>query len=45
MNKNPLKDLDQFLKQQASTLIHPPSLSEKVQPADASRISGLYFFA
>jgi len=33
-NKNPLKDLDQFLKQQASTLINPPSLSEKVQPTE-----------
>ena len=28
--KNTLKDLDEFLKQQAATLVAPASLSEKV---------------
>lgn len=40
-NKNPLKDLDQFLKQQASTLISPPSLSEKVQPSETTHTQTL----
>lgn len=31
-NKNPLKDLDQFLKQQASSFVNPTPLSEKVEP-------------
>jgi hypothetical protein len=30
-NKNPLKDLDLFLKQQASSFVNPTPLSEKIQ--------------
>jgi hypothetical protein len=30
-NKNPLKDLDLFLKQQASSLVSPTPLSERVK--------------
>lgn len=30
-NKNPLKDLDQFLKQQAASFVNPTPLSEKIQ--------------
>jgi hypothetical protein len=30
-NKNPLKDLDLFLKQQASSFVSPTPLSEKIQ--------------
>lgn len=29
-NKNPLKDLDQFLKQQAASFVSPTPLSEKI---------------
>lgn len=29
--KNTLKDLDEFLKQQAATLVSPPSLREKIE--------------
>lgn len=29
-NKNPLKDLDLFLKQQAASFVNPTSLSEKI---------------
>jgi hypothetical protein len=32
--KNTLKDLDEFLKQQAATLVTPSRLSEKSEPAD-----------
>ena len=39
-NKNPLKDLDLFLKQQAASFVNPTPLSEKIQeeetPAAAS---------
>lgn len=31
-NKNPLKDLDLFLKQQAASFVSPTPLSEKIQP-------------
>lgn len=30
-NKNPLKDLDLFLKQQASSFVNPTPLSEKIE--------------
>jgi hypothetical protein len=30
-NKNPLKDLDLFLKQQASSFVNPHTLSEKIE--------------
>ena len=30
-NKNPLKDLDLFLKQQAASFVNPTPLSEKIQ--------------
>jgi hypothetical protein len=30
-NKNPLKDLDLFLKQQAASFVSPTPLSEKIQ--------------
>ena len=30
-NKNPLKDLDQFLKQQAASFVSPTPLSEKIK--------------
>ncbi len=30
-NKNPLKDLDLFLKQQAASFVSPTTLSEKIQ--------------
>jgi hypothetical protein len=30
-NKNPLKDLDMFLKQQAASFVNPTPLSEKIQ--------------
>jgi hypothetical protein len=30
-NKNPLKDLDLFLKQQASSFVNPTPLSEKIK--------------
>lgn len=35
-NKNPLKDLDLFLKQQAASFVSPTPLSEKIQPAPPS---------
>ena len=31
MKKNPLNDLDQFLKQEASSIVTPSSLSEKLK--------------
>jgi putative IMPACT (imprinted ancient) family translation regulator len=39
-NKNPLKDLDLFLKQQASSFVNPTPLSEKIQeePTDAEHV-------
>jgi hypothetical protein len=41
--KNTLKDLDEFLKQQAATLVAPPKLSEKIEepvtPASAQEDS------
>lgn len=39
-NKNPLKDLDLFLKQQAASFVSPTPLSEKIQvetPAEETR--------
>ena len=36
-NKNPLKDLDQFLKQQASSFVNPTPLSEKVEPVASQK--------
>lgn len=38
-NKNPLKDLDLFLKQQAASFVSPTPLSEKIQPESKSEIS------
>lgn len=34
-NKNPLKDLDLFLKQQAASFVSPTPLSEKIQQPEA----------
>lgn len=34
--KNTLKDLDEFLKQQAAILVAPPKLSEKIEKPGAS---------
>lgn len=34
-NKNPLKDLDLFLKQQAASFVNPTPLSEKIQVTTA----------
>ena len=33
-NKNPLKDLDLFLKQQAASFVNPTPLSEKIQQSE-----------
>lgn len=33
-NKNPLKDLDLFLKQQAASFVSPTPLSEKIQTSE-----------
>lgn len=38
-NKNPLKDLDLFLKQQAASFVSPTQLSEKIQVETASEIT------
>lgn len=35
-NKNPLKDLDLFLKQQASSFVNPNTLSEKIEAESPS---------
>lgn len=41
MKKNPLNDLDQFLQQEASSIVSPASLSEKLkQPESATAPSG-----
>jgi len=37
-NKNPLKDLDLFLKQQAASFVNPTPLSEKIQVETPSEI-------
>ena len=37
-NKNPLKDLDLFLKQQASSFVNPTPLSEKIQEEKPTEI-------
>lgn len=34
MKKNPLNDLDQFLQQEASSIVTPSSLSEKLQQSN-----------
>jgi hypothetical protein len=36
MKKNPLNDLDQFLQQEASSIVAPSSLSDKLKKAPAS---------
>lgn len=38
-NKNPLKDLDLFLKQQAASFVSPTPLSEKIQPEPQPEVS------
>jgi hypothetical protein len=38
-NKNPLKDLDLFLKQQAASFVNPTPLSEKIQIETQSETS------
>jgi hypothetical protein len=38
-NKNPLKDLDLFLKQQASSFVSPTPVSEKIQVEPSSPAS------
>jgi hypothetical protein len=35
-NKNPLKDLDLFLKQQASSFVNPTPLSDRIQEETSS---------
>lgn len=40
-NKNPLKDLDLFLKQQAASFVNPTPLSERVQPEPHSEVAPL----
>lgn len=35
-NKNPLKDLDMFLKQQAASFVNPTPLSEKIQAVETT---------
>ena len=37
-NKNPLKDLDLFLKQQAASFVSPTQLSEKIQVETSAEI-------
>jgi hypothetical protein len=37
-NKNPLKDLDLFLKQQAASFVNPTPLSEKIQTEPPSEV-------
>lgn len=39
--KNTLKDLDEFLKQQAATLVSPASLSDKVTKKEEKSSSGI----
>ena len=36
MKKNPLNDLDQFLKQEASSIVTPSSLGEKLKQTEPS---------
>lgn len=36
MKKNPLNDLDQFLKQEASSIVTPSSLSEKLKQNEST---------
>lgn len=36
MKKNPLNDLDQFLKQEASSIVTPSSLSDKLKQTESS---------
>jgi hypothetical protein len=38
-NKNPLKDLDLFLKQQAASFVSPTPLSEKIQVQSTSEVT------
>lgn len=38
-NKNPLKDLDLFLKQQAASFVSPTPLSEKIQAEAPTEIT------
>ena len=38
-NKNPLKDLDMFLKQQAASFVSPTPLSEKIQVETSTEIT------
>lgn len=38
-NKNPLKDLDLFLKQQAASFVNPTPLSEKIQTEPPTEIT------
>jgi hypothetical protein len=39
-NKNPLKDLDLFLKQQAASFVSPTPLSERIAANPAQEING-----
>ena|SRR5687767_11272977 len=38
-NKNPLKDLDLFLKQQAASFVNPTPLSEKIQVEETPEVT------
>jgi aspartokinase len=39
MKKNPLNDLDQFLQQEASSIVAPSSLSDKLKQVTLSEVS------
>lgn len=39
MKKNPLNDLDQFLQQEASSIVAPSSLSDKLKQSTPSEVS------
>jgi hypothetical protein len=39
MKKNPLNDLDQFLQQEASSIVAPSSLSDKLKNTSSERSS------
>jgi hypothetical protein len=40
-NKNPLKDLDLFLKQQAASFVSPTPLSEKIQSTSPGEVKSI----
>jgi hypothetical protein len=44
-NKNPLKDLDLFLKQQAASFVNPTPLSERVQAEETPKTAAPLTFS